>query len=82
MPYTVPRAPKHHFKLNEMSPFAARLVSEISTGPKSASFDDLQPQMYSNTDLSSMSDTDSYICFVATFVLLNDAPLPWDGLSA
>jgi hypothetical protein len=61
MQYTVPHAPKRKFKLKEMGPFAAHLVSEVSTVPKSASFDVLQPHVYSNTGLSSMSGTDSYI---------------------
>ncbi|BCS22673.1 histidine phosphatase family protein [Aspergillus puulaauensis] len=77
MPSTVSHAPERHFKLNELTPFGARLVSEIWTCPKDTSFHDLQAQMYKNPDLTSQSDTQQYIRFV-----LNNAPLPLDGLSA
>jgi hypothetical protein len=77
IPSTVAHAPERHFKLNEMTPFGAHLVSEVWTCPKDTSFHDLQLQMYKNPDLSSKSDTEQYIRFV-----LNSAPLPLDGLSA
>ncbi|KAL4862814.1 amidase signature domain-containing protein [Aspergillus spectabilis] len=81
MPSTVTHAAKRHFKLNEMTPFAAHLFSEVWTCPESTttSFDDLKPQMYKNPDLSSKYDinTEQYIRF-----LLNNSPLPLDGLPA
>lgn len=77
LPGKVPHAPPRKFRLNEMTPFGARLFSEIWTCPKDVSFKDLQEQLYKNPDLSSKSDTTDYIRFV-----LNNAPVPLDGLTA
>ncbi|CEJ62210.1 hypothetical protein PMG11_10717 [Penicillium brasilianum] len=77
LPLNVTHAPRRHFKMSNIAPFGGRLVSEIWTCPKSTSFHHLQSQLYKNPDLSSSSDTVDYIRFV-----LNNAPLPLNGLSA
>ncbi|CAG8145991.1 unnamed protein product [Penicillium salamii] len=77
LPDSVAHAPRRNFDLNHMTPFGARLFSEIWTCPQGASLKHLRPQKYSNPDLSSESNTTDYIRFV-----LNNAPLPLDGLSA
>lgn len=77
LPDSVSHAPHRTFNLNHMTPFGARLFSEIWTCPQDASLKHLQPQKYKNPDLSSKSNTTDYIRFV-----LNNAPLPLDGLSA
>lgn len=77
LPDSVAHAPHRNFHLNRMTPFGARLFSEIWTCPQGASLEYLQPQKYKNPDLSSKSNTTDYIRFV-----LNNAPLPLDGLSA
>jgi hypothetical protein len=76
LPVSVAHAPHRNFILNQMTPFGARLFSEIWTCPKDASLEHLQPQKYKNPDLSSEPNTTDYIRFV-----LNNAPLPLDGLS-
>ncbi|KAJ5557963.1 hypothetical protein N7461_001935 [Penicillium sp. DV-2018c] len=75
LPVSVAHAPQHTFNLNQVTPFGARLYSEIWTCPKDVSFKHLQAQKYKNPDLSSKSDTTDYIRFV-----LNNAPVPLDGL--
>lgn len=67
-------APGRTFRLSEMTPFGAQLFSEIWTCPSDTSFDELDPVLYTNPDLSSMKDTKDYIRFV-----LNNAPVPLDG---
>ncbi|KAJ5096439.1 hypothetical protein NUU61_005795, partial [Penicillium alfredii] len=76
MPTSVIHAPRRNFNLNQLTPFGARLFSEVWTCPKGASFEHLQPQMYKNPDLSSKSGTTDYIRFV-----LNNAPVPLDGVN-
>lgn len=75
LPVSVAHAPHRTFNLNQMTPFGARLFSEVWTCPNDFAFKDLQVQKYKNPDLSSKSDTTEYIRFV-----LNNAPLPLDGL--
>ncbi|KGO48221.1 Histidine phosphatase superfamily, clade-2 [Penicillium expansum] len=75
LPVSVTHAPPRTFNLNQMTPFGARLFSEVWTCPKDVSFKYLQVQKYKNPDLSSKSDTTDYIRFV-----LNNAPVPLDGL--
>ncbi|KAJ5180942.1 Histidine phosphatase superfamily clade-2 [Penicillium capsulatum] len=77
LPTTVSHAPRRNFDLHKITPFGARLYSEIWTCPKKVSFENLQNQMYKNPDLSSQEDTTDYIRFV-----LNNAPVPVDGLKA
>ncbi|KAE8151475.1 histidine phosphatase superfamily [Aspergillus avenaceus] len=75
LPGTVDHAVDRTFKLNELTPFGAHLVSEIWTCPQDTSFDVLDETLYKNPDLSSAKDTTDYIRFV-----LNGAPVPQDGL--
>jgi hypothetical protein len=75
LPTTVPHSPPHNFNAKEVSPFGARLFTEVWTCPKDISFDHLQEQMYKNPDLSSQSETTDYIRFV-----LNNAPVSAKGL--
>ncbi|KAJ5224949.1 hypothetical protein N7468_006174 [Penicillium chermesinum] len=77
LPGKVPHAPPRKFHLNEMTPFGARLFSEIWTCPRNVSFTNLQEQLYKNPDLSAESNTTDYIRFV-----LNNAPVPVEGLTA
>ncbi|KAJ6032817.1 uncharacterized protein N7446_008890 [Penicillium canescens] len=77
MPTSVSHAPRRNFNMNQLTPFGARLFSEVWTCPKDISFKNLQPQKYKNPDLSSESNTTDYIRFV-----LNNAPVPVDGLTA
>ncbi|KAH8689450.1 putative extracellular phytase [Talaromyces proteolyticus] len=68
-----------NFRLNKMTPFGARFVSEVWTCPANDSsvFTDLTPVIYKNPDLSEAKGTARYIRFV-----LNDAPVPVDGIKA
>ncbi|KAJ5464386.1 Histidine phosphatase superfamilyclade-2 [Penicillium daleae] len=75
LPTTVQHSPSHHFKAKEVSPFGARLFTEVWTCPKDVSFDQLQEQIYKNPDLSSQSGTTDHIRFV-----LNNAPVSAKGL--
>ncbi|KXG51775.1 Histidine phosphatase superfamily, clade-2 [Penicillium griseofulvum] len=75
LPVSVEHAPRRNFNINQMTPFGARLYSEVWTCPKDASFKHLQVQKYKNPDLSSNPYTTDYIRFV-----LNNAPVPLDGL--
>lgn len=77
LPTSVSHAPRRNFDLHKITPFGARLYSEVWTCPKGASFHDLQGQLYKNPDLSSKKNTTDYIRFV-----LNNAPVPVDGLKA
>lgn len=72
---SVDHAIPHTFQLGNMTPFGARLVSEIWTCPSNTSFDDLSSTLYTNPDLSTFTNTKDYIRFV-----LNNAPLPLSGL--
>lgn len=69
------------FTLNEITPFGARLNTEVWTCPStstsscSSSLKNLDPVLYHNPDLSSTKNTTEYIRFV-----LNNAPVPLDGL--
>ncbi|KAJ5290794.1 hypothetical protein N7478_000045 [Penicillium angulare] len=75
LPINVINAPQErNFYMSKATPFGARLYSEIWTCPSDISFENLQPQMYKNPDLSSDRDTKDYIRLV-----LNNAPLPFDG---
>ncbi|KAJ5085243.1 Histidine phosphatase superfamily clade-2 [Penicillium argentinense] len=76
MPAKVPHALPRGFKLKNMVPFGARLVTEVWTFPKNTSFHDLQSLLYKNPDLFSKS-TEHY-----NRLALNNAPVPLDGLSA
>jgi hypothetical protein len=58
-----------------MTPFGARFFSEIWTCPRDTSFEELDPILYENPSLESAPHTTDYIRF-----LLNNAPLPLDGL--
>lgn len=71
----IDHAPPRNFSTSEMTPYSARLVSEIWTCPVSTSLHHLGPVLYRNPDLSSVPNTTDYIRFV-----LNDAPVPLDGL--
>ncbi|OXV10963.1 hypothetical protein Egran_01276 [Elaphomyces granulatus] len=75
LPGTVDHAPKRSFDLNHIAPFGARLYTEVWTCPNSVSLDNLAPVIYQNPNVSSTSNSTSYIRFV-----LNGAPLPMDGL--
>lgn len=79
----LPHAPPRNFSTNQVTPYGARLVSEIWTCPTSstrnASLRHLDPVLYHNPDLSSgpsSKNTTEYIRFV-----LNGAPLPLDGVA-
>ncbi|KAJ5896907.1 uncharacterized protein N7473_006306 [Penicillium subrubescens] len=76
LPGDVDHAPSNRtFSLSEMTPFGARFFSEIWTCPRDTSFDELDPILYENPSLGSATHTTDYIRF-----LLNNAPLPLDGL--
>ncbi|OJJ51781.1 hypothetical protein ASPZODRAFT_55754 [Penicilliopsis zonata CBS 506.65] len=78
LPEDVAHAPEPRtFHLNEMTPFGARLASEVWTCPAGVSFDELAPVLYRNPDLSATPNTTDYLRFV-----LNNAPLPLDGLAS
>jgi 3-phytase len=77
LPDSVPHAIPHNFDLKKITPFGARLFSEIWTCPKDAKLDSLQEMMYKNPDLSSASNTTDYIRFV-----LNNAPVSTMGMEA
>ncbi|KAF7718951.1 Uncharacterized protein PECH_006294 [Penicillium ucsense] len=64
------------FSLSNITPFGARLFSEIWTCPSHNSIDELDPIIYQNPHLNSSSETKDYIRFV-----LNSAPLPLSGLA-
>ncbi|KAK1147226.1 hypothetical protein N8T08_001965 [Aspergillus melleus] len=66
--------PKRNFTLNDLTPFGARFMSEIWTCPSNTSFQSLDPILYVNPRLAK-KNTKQHIRFV-----LNDAPLPTDGL--
>lgn len=74
LPGDIDHAPERNFSLSQMTPFGARLVSEIWTCPSEASFDSLDPVLYTNPTHSTQNTTD-YIR-----LMLNNAPLPLDGL--
>lgn len=74
LPVSVSHAPRN-FNLNQVTPFGARLFTEIWTCPQDVSFEELQVQKYKNPDLSAKSNTTEYLRFV-----LNNAPVPLDGL--
>ncbi|CAG8094246.1 unnamed protein product [Penicillium olsonii] len=76
LPGDIDHAPERTFSLSQMTPFGARLMSEIWTCPSDTSFESLDPVLYSNPSLKSTADTKDYIRFV-----LNNAPLPLDGLA-
>lgn len=76
LPSDLPHAPKRSFSLSDMTPFGARLMSEIWSCPADTSFDELDPVLYTNPTLKSDGkNTTDYIRFV-----LNSAPLPTKGL--
>ncbi|PYH91212.1 multiple inositol polyphosphate phosphatase [Aspergillus ellipticus CBS 707.79] len=63
------------FKLNEIAPFGARLVSEIWRAPADTTFTEFQETLYANPDLSGVNGTKEYIRWV-----LNDQPVPVEGV--
>ncbi|KAJ5726309.1 Histidine phosphatase superfamily clade-2 [Penicillium malachiteum] len=75
LPGDVDHAPKRNFSLSQMTPFGARMISEIWTCPQNTSFSTLDPVLISNPSLQSKQSTTDYIRFV-----LNSAPLPLNGL--
>jgi 3-phytase len=75
MPSDVAHAVPRTFRLSEVAPFGARLVSEIWTCPKSSNLEVLDSTLYMNPDISDSQNTTDYIRFV-----LNGAPLPTSGL--
>ena len=78
LPSSVEHAVPRTFQLGNMTPYGARLVTEMWTCPASnTSFDDLGSTLYANPDLSASTSTSTkdYIRFS-----LNNAPLPLDGL--
>lgn len=75
LPVHLDHAPERNFSLSQMTPFGARFISEIWTCPRDVSFDDLDPVLYTNPTVKSTAKTTEYIRFV-----LNNAPLPQDGL--
>ncbi|KAJ5652248.1 Histidine phosphatase superfamily clade-2 [Penicillium longicatenatum] len=75
LPANVDHAPKRNFSLTQMTPFGARLMSEIWSCPSKTSFSNLGPVLLKNPTVQSGKNTTSYIRFV-----LNNAPLPLDGL--
>ncbi|KAJ5739867.1 hypothetical protein N7533_012651 [Penicillium manginii] len=75
LPSDLPHAPSQRaFALSDMTPFGARLMSEIWSCPANTSFEELDPVLYTNPILKG-NDTTEYIRFV-----LNGAPLPTKGL--
>lgn len=74
----LPHAPPRTFTLNQITPFGARLVSEIWTCPSAGSLSHLDPVLYQNPDFSSKPsrNTTDYIRLV-----LNGAPVPLDGVA-
>ncbi|KAI9925832.1 hypothetical protein MW887_005638 [Aspergillus wentii] len=75
LPGDLTKSPPRTFKLNEITPFGARFISEVWTCPSDTSFDNLGATLYKNPDLSSKKDTKDYIRFV-----LNNAPVPLKGV--
>ncbi|GMF81939.1 unnamed protein product [Aspergillus oryzae] len=76
LPINIDHAPSNRtFALNDLTPFGARFMSEVWTCPSNVSFDSLDPILYVNPRLESTRTTKRYIRFV-----LNNAPLPLDGL--
>ncbi|BAE62612.1 unnamed protein product [Aspergillus oryzae RIB40] len=76
LPINIDHAPSNRtFALNDLTPFGARFMSEVWTCPSNVSFDSLDPILYVNPRLESTRNTKRYIRFV-----LNNAPLPLDGL--
>lgn len=74
--------PERNFRLDQVVPFGAHLVSEIWTCPCGTEFGDdtLQDVLYTNPDISSSGREDGdgkrdYIRFV-----LNNSPVPTDGV--
>lgn len=63
------------FNLNKLTPFGARLNTEVWSCPSPTSIKHLDPVLYSNPDLSGGKNTTDYIRF-----MLNNAPVPLDGL--
>ncbi|KAG2001652.1 hypothetical protein GB937_009994 [Aspergillus fischeri] len=75
LPGNVDHALNRTFAMSQMTPFGARLMSEVWTCPRNASFDSLAPVLYRNPHVEHTVDTTRFIRFV-----LNGAPLPLDGL--
>ncbi|EIT75539.1 multiple inositol polyphosphate phosphatase [Aspergillus flavus] len=75
LPDDVAHAVPRNFKLNEVTPFGAHLISEIWTCPEKTNFHELDGALYKNPDLSSTSDTTDVIRFV-----LNGSPVSQEGL--
>ncbi|PIG82962.1 phytase [Aspergillus arachidicola] len=75
LPDDVAHAVPRNFKLNEVTPFGAHLISEIWTCPEKTDFHQLDGALYKNPDLSSTSDTTDVIRFV-----LNGSPVSQEGL--
>lgn len=75
LPNDVSHAPLNRtFALSELTPFGARFMSEVWSCPNDSSFQSLDPILYVNPRLG--KDTKKFIRFV-----LNDAPLPLEGLA-
>ncbi|KAL3473225.1 histidine phosphatase superfamily [Aspergillus californicus] len=74
LPGNVDHAPNRTFSLSEMTPFGARLMTEVWTCPSNSSFE-LDPVLYVNPHLEGNTGTEKYLRFV-----LNSAPLPLNGL--
>lgn len=72
---TVDHAVSRTFKLNEVTPFGAHLISEVWTCPEHTNFHELDGALYRNPDLSSTPNTTDLIRFV-----LNGAPISQEGL--
>ena len=75
LPGNVDHPPKRTFEVSNVTPFGARLVTEVWTCPDDVIFDSLDPVLYTNPDLESVESTTRYIRFV-----LNGAPLPMTGV--
>lgn len=63
------------FNLNNLTPFGARLNTEVWSCPSPASIKHFDPVLYTNPDLSERKNTTEYIRF-----MLNNAPIPVNGL--
>ncbi|KAL5044330.1 hypothetical protein BDW71DRAFT_101077 [Aspergillus fruticulosus] len=79
LPGNINHAPNRTFSLSEMTPFGARMMSEIWTCPTNVSFASLDPVLYTNPRLEGSAGAGAGASKYMRFVL-NSAPLPLEGL--
>ncbi|KAJ5728794.1 uncharacterized protein N7483_003302 [Penicillium malachiteum] len=75
MPGNVDHPQNRTFEISNVTPFGARLITELWTCPDDVTFDSLDPVLYTNPNLESTENTTKYIRF-----MLNGAPLPMTGV--